>query len=99
MRNHPAFLRTKKDLQKSAGLLFAGRAEGLDSALNLIGTEASGTDVHMARSSVNDCLNTLHVGLPAAVGSSVGVRNLDTESHALAADIAFCHLLHLLAVF
>jgi len=28
----------------------------------------------------------------------VGVRDIDTESHALAADIALCHLLHLLAV-
>ena len=52
----------------------------------------------MARRAVNNSLNTLDVGLHRSVGPSVGVRDVDTESHALAADIALCHLLHLLAV-
>ena len=62
-----------------------------DSALNLIGTEASGTSVHMARSSVDDGLDTLDVGLPSAVGASVGVRDLDSEGHALATIITLRH--------
>ena len=69
----------------------------LDRPLDLVGTKASGTDVHMARSTVNDRLDALDVGLPSSVGTSMGVRDLDTESHTLAADIALCHLLHLLA--
>ena len=52
----------------------------------------------MARSTVNIRLDTLDVGLHGTIGTSVGVRDLDTESHALAADITFCHLLHLLAI-
>ena len=52
----------------------------------------------MARRAVNNSLDALHVGLHRSVGTSVGVRNVDTESHALAADIALCHLLHLLDV-
>ena len=51
----------------------------------------------MARSSVNDRLNALDVGLSTAVRSSVGVGDFDTERDALAADITLCHLLHLLA--
>ena len=54
--------------------------------------------MHMARSTVNNSLNALDVGLHRTIGTSVGVRDIDTESHALAADIALCHLLHLLAV-
>ena len=67
----------------------------LDGALNLVGTEASSTDVHMAGRTVNDSLNTLHVGLPGTVGASVGVRNLDTKGNTLATNITFCQLLHL----
>ena len=68
-----------------------------DSALNLVGTEASGTCVHMARSPVNDSLDPLHIGLPSTVGPSVGVGNLDTEGHALTAKITLSHSLHLLS--
>ena len=70
----------------------------LDGAFHLVGTKASCTDMHMARSTVNNSLNALDVGLDRSIGTSVGVRDIDTESHALAADIALCHLLHLLAV-
>ena len=65
----------------------------LDSTLDLIGTEASGTSVHMAGSTVNDSLDALDVGLPCTVGTSVGVRNLDTEGHALAAKITLSHFI------
>ncbi len=71
---------------------------GLDGTFHLVGTKASCTDVYMARRAVNNSLTALDVGLHRSVGTSVGVRDVDTESHALAADIALCHLLHLLAV-
>ena len=51
----------------------------------------------MARSTVNDRFDTLDVGLPCTVGSSVRMGDLDTERNALAANIALCHQLHLLA--
>ena len=73
-----------------------GRQES-DSPLNLVRTEASGTSVHMARSTVNNSLNALDVGLPGSVGTSVRVGNLDTEGHALAKKITLSHSLHLLS--
>ena len=69
-----------------------------DRALNLVGTQASCTDVYMARSTVNDRFDTLDVGLPCTVGSSVRMGDLNAERNALAADIALCHQLHLLAI-
>ena len=70
----------------------------LDSPLNLVGTEASGTGVHMARSSVDNSLDPLHIGLPGTVGTSVRVGDLDTESHALATKITLRHSSHLLSI-
>ena len=64
---------------------------GLDSALDLVGTEASSTDVHMARRTVDDSLHTLHIGLPHTVRTSMGVRNLDTKRNTLAANITLSH--------
>lgn len=63
----------------------------LDGTLNLVGTETSCTDVYMARSTVDNCLDTLHVGFPRTVAASMGVGNLDTKGHALAANIALSH--------
>ena len=68
----------------------------LHSAGDLTGTEASGADVHVSGSSLHDRLHALHVGLPGAVGTTMGVRDLNTKGHALAADITFSHSLHLL---
>ena len=69
-----------------------------DSPLDLIGTEASGTSVHMAGSSIHDSLDALDIGLPGTVGTSVGVRNLDTKGYALTTKITLSHLLHLPSV-
>ena len=69
----------------------------LDSALNLVGTQTSGTSVHMARSTVDNSLDPLHIGLPGSVGTSVGVGDLDTKGNALATIITLCHSLHLLS--
>ena len=66
-----------------------------DGAFHFVGTEASGTGVHMARSTVDNCLDTLHIGLPSTVGTSVGVGDLDTKSHALTTKITLRHSLHL----
>ena len=68
-----------------------------DSPLDLVRTEASGTSVHMARSTVHNSLDPLYVGLPGSVGTSVGVRDLDTESNALTTVITLRHSLHLLS--
>ena len=70
----------------------------LDGALNLVGTQTSGTSVHMARSTVDNSLDPLDIGLPGAIGTSVGVGNLDTEGNTLATIITLCHSLHLLSV-
>ena len=51
----------------------------------------------MARSTVDDCLNALYVGLPGTVGTSVGVGNLDAKRDTLATKITLCHSLHLLS--
>ena len=69
-----------------------------DGPLNLVRTEASGTSVHMARSSVDNRLDTLHVGLPSTIGASVGVGDLNTKGNALATIITLSHSLHLLSV-
>ena len=52
----------------------------------------------MARRTIDDCLDTLHIGLPGTIGTSVGVRHLDTEGDTLIAKLALSHPLHLLAV-
>ena len=67
----------------------------LHRTLNLVGTEASGTSVHMARSTVDNGLNPLHVGLPGTIGTSVGVGNLNTKGNALTTIVTLRHTLHL----
>ena len=63
---------------------------------DLTGTEASGADVHMSGGAIHDRLDTLHVGLPGAVGAAVRVGHLDTEHHALVAEFTFGHFAYLL---
>ena len=52
----------------------------------------------MARSTVDNGLDPLHIGLPGTIGTSVGVGNLNSERNTLAANIALSHWLHLLAM-
>ena len=52
----------------------------------------------MARSTVDNGLDPLHIGLPGTIGTSVGVGNLDTEGNALATIITLRHSLHLQSV-
>ena len=72
-----------------------GCREISDSSLNLVRTEASGTGVHMARSTVHNSLDPLYVGLPSSVGTSVRVGNLNAEGNTLATIITLSHSLHL----
>ena len=68
-----------------------GGREKSDGPLNLVGTEASGTSVHMARSTVDNRLDTLDIGLDSTVGTSVGVGDLDTKGNALTTIITLRH--------
>ena len=90
-----AIFKAKKTPPKRWRYWYHGKS---DSPLNLVGTEASGTGVHMARSTIDNRLDPLHIGLPSTVGASVRVAHLDAESNTLIAKFALCHLmLHLLA--
>ena len=71
---------------------------GSHSAGDLTGTEASGADVHVGGGALHDCLHALHVGLPGAVGTTMGVGHLNAEGHALVAEFAFSHVAYLLAM-
>ena len=70
----------------------------LHSAGDLAAAQAASADVNVLGRAVHDGLDALHIGLPGTVGSSVGVGDLNAESHALIAEFALCHFLkHLLA--
>ena len=45
----------------------------------------------MARSTVDNSLDPLNIGLPSTVGTTVGVGNLDTEGYTLATIITLRH--------
>ena len=70
----------------------------LDRSGDLTGTHTPGTNIHMAGGTIDDCLHTLHIGLPGTIGAPVRVRNLNTKGNALVAKLALSHPLHLLAV-
>ena len=88
------FLQTKNGIALRNAVIYAWKS---DSPLNLVGTEATSTSVHMARSTVDNGLDPLHIGLPGPIGTSVGVGDLDTEGNALATIITLRHSLHLLS--
>ena len=69
-----------------------------DRAGNFTGTQAPGTNIHMARRTIDQSLHALDVGLPGTIGTPVRMGHLDTKGHALVAKFALCHPLHLLAV-
>ena len=46
----------------------------------------------MARSTIDESLDTANVCLPGSVGTTMGMGNLDAEADALAANIALSHL-------
>jgi hypothetical protein len=53
------------------------------------GAQATGANVDGFAAFQSDFAN---VGLPSSIGFTMGVRNVLTEHHALAADTALCHL-------
>ena len=69
-----------------------------DCSGDLAGTHTPGTNIHMAGGTIDDCLHALHIGLPGTIGTTMRVRDLDTEGYALVAKFALSHPLHLLAV-
>ena len=93
--SHSAFsilhsaLKTKSGIPRKECRYFC--RYGSHCPLNLVGTEASGTSVHMARSTVDNRLDTLDIGLDSTVGTSVGVGNLDTKGNALTTIITLRH--------
>ena len=67
------------------------RSATLLSAVNLTGTQATGANGNGLVRTVNNCLDLANVGLPGAIGFTVGVRNILTVNNTLSADTAFCH--------
>ena len=65
---------------------------GSDRSGDLTGTQAAGAGVNSAGGAVDKRLDSLYVGLPGSVGSSVGVGNLDPELYVFSAKITFCHV-------
>ena len=81
----------KAPCKQSALTISTGSRLQSDRAGYLAGAEAPSTHVDMAGSTVNQSLDTTNVRLPGTVGATMRVRNLNTEGHALAANIALCH--------
>lgn len=63
------------------------------SSLYKTGAQAARAGIYSAGSAVYDCLYLLNIRLIGSVAASVGVRYLDAEGHALAADFTFCHFI------
>ena len=84
----------KKELEKtsSSDSCVILKYYTLNCSGNLTGTQATGTRMNTLRRTVNDSLYLCNVGLPCSVGTSVRVRNLDTKSNSLTANITLCHL-------
>ena len=68
----------------------------LNSALDLAGSKAAGADMHSLLSAVDVHSNLLDVGIPDSVRSSMRMADVISKMSALAADITFSHLKHLL---
>ena len=60
-------------------------------ALYLTRTQATGADINGLNAATNDRLYAANVGLPGSVGLAVGVGNIMTEGHTLAAEFTLCH--------
>lgn len=69
-----------------------------DRSGDFAGTQTPGTNIYMARRTIDDRLDTFYIGLPGTIGTSVGVGNLNTKGNTLLAKLALSHPLHLLAV-
>ena len=61
------------------------------STSNLTGTQATRANGDGLVSTVHDCLDLANVGLPGAIGFTVGVGNILTVNNTLSADTTLCH--------
>lgn len=60
----------------------------LDVALDALTLDAGRAYVEALGGAIDDCANTLNIGVPTTVGSHVGVRNALPEPGSLATDVA-----------
>src|SRR3954452_2424086 len=60
---------------------------GLD---DLAALDAARADVHPLRRTADEGLHTLDVGIPATLGTPVGVRHVHTPAGALATHFTYC---------
>lgn len=67
-----------------------------DGTGNLAGTQATGAGIDSFWGTVHHRLDALNIGFPSAIGTTVGMGNLNAERHTFTANIAFCQFLHLL---
>ena len=70
--------------------------KGLVCPGDFVRPQATGAGVDVARGTIDDRLDAPHIGFPSPVASSMRVGNLNSKSDTFSADIAFCHVLHLL---
>ena len=67
-------------------MIFLKQMFGSDATDDLAGTEAAGANIHLLRFAINDNMNALDVGRPAALGPAVGVAHEVTRHDTLFAD-------------
>ena len=72
-------------------MLFASLIIQLNSSFNFAGAEASGANINMLGSAVNNRFNTLYIGLECLVAATMRMGNLNTKGNTLAAYFTFCH--------
>ena len=85
--------RSRTGAAHSKSLFFSKRAIS-DGPRDLTAAEAAGARINVLRGTVDDGLDALHIGFPGAVGPSVRVGNLNSESDTLAADFTFSHYIY-----
>ena len=73
----------------SGGLFCVSRSDAAD---DLAGTEATRANVHDLSLAINDHMDALHIGSPAALGLAIGMADIISGHLALIAD--FTELTH-----
>ena len=76
---------------------YAQKSLLLEAALNLAGTKAAGADIHPLRRAVDNDMDGLNVGRPAALGLPVGMADQIARHDAFVANLTkLGHAVHLL---
>ena len=68
----------------------------LNCTRDLVGTQATRTNINRFRRAVHNRFNPTNIGFPSTVGFSVGMGHVIAENNAFSAYTAFCHGGHLL---